>query len=346
MKIAALAFKTPSLEVTNAQLLDRIRDCSSNADPRALDAYCRLVGGALAGQGARARYFRDVASGEKADDVLLATIGACLDDGGVKAREIDLVIYCGVGRGFVEPANAAYLCARMGIACQNFDLAEACMSWVRALHTAWAFLRAGLHSKILVVNGEFNATAQRMRHAFAMKPRERLHHALGALTVGEAATATLLVASDREWTFRFASDPSKFGLCTLPFADFDNFVQPSREIGIEGADNLVSFGAELFASGREMLLDLVRANPDVIARCALLVPHAATATMYDEAASVLGLEGKLYNGVFPRFGNLVSASVPAGLYHAVREGRLRRGDRVAFCPVSAGMSAALADTVY
>ena len=38
-----------------------------------------------------------------------------------------------------------------------------------------------------------------------------------------------------------------------------------------------------------------------------------------------------------RLGNLVSASMPAAMVLAEADGRLRRGDRVALVPASAGM---------
>jgi 3-oxoacyl-[acyl-carrier-protein] synthase III len=46
---------------------------------------------------------------------------------------------------------------------------------------------------------------------------------------------------------------------------------------------------------------------------------------------------KMYAKVFPAYGNLVSASIPAAMDMAMGEGRLRRGHKVVLCPASAGM---------
>jgi 3-oxoacyl-[acyl-carrier-protein] synthase III len=45
----------------------------------------------------------------------------------------------------------------------------------------------------------------------------------------------------------------------------------------------------------------------------------------------------MFANVFPTYGNIVSASIPMGMHMAMAEGRLRRGNKVVFCPASAGM---------
>jgi acyl-CoA:acyl-CoA alkyltransferase len=55
---------------------------------------------------------------------------------------------------------------------------------------------------------------------------------------------------------------------------------------------------------------------------------------------------RLYNKIFSRYGNLVSASSPAAMSMALEEGALTRGSRVVLCPASAGMSFALVDFVF
>ena len=50
--------------------------------------------------------------------------------------------------------------------------------------------------------------------------------------------------------------------------------------------------------------------------------------------------------VYPQYGNLISASLPAGLATAIDAGHVRRGDRVAICGASAGMSFAVGAFEY
>ncbi|MEP6534971.1 MAG: 3-oxoacyl-[acyl-carrier-protein] synthase III C-terminal domain-containing protein, partial [Bryobacteraceae bacterium] len=75
-------------------------------------------------------------------------------------------------------------------------------------------------------------------------------------------------------------------------------------------------------------------------------PHAASSEMCRLADQRLGLNGRVFSDVFPRYGNLVSASIPAALNMALSDGRLLRGQRVVLCPVSAGMSQALVEFTF
>jgi 3-oxoacyl-[acyl-carrier-protein] synthase III len=68
-----------------------------------------------------------------------------------------------------------------------------------------------------------------------------------------------------------------------------------------------------------------------------IFPHGATRRSWDQGASWLGVRHLMYH-TYPRYGNLISASIPAGLATAIDAGTLRRGDRVAICGASAGMS--------
>jgi 3-oxoacyl-[acyl-carrier-protein] synthase III len=55
---------------------------------------------------------------------------------------------------------------------------------------------------------------------------------------------------------------------------------------------------------------------------------------------------KIYLQVYPRFGNLVSASIPVGLCLAESEGELHRGDAIAFIPASAGIVTSVVQLTY
>lgn len=69
----------------------------------------------------------------------------------------------------------------------------------------------------------------------------------------------------------------------------------------------------------------------------MVFPHASSKRDRDDGADVLGIRDRLFH-IYPGYGNVVSASVPAGLALALEGGRIRRGDRLATWVGSAGMS--------
>lgn len=66
-------------------------------------------------------------------------------------------------------------------------------------------------------------------------------------------------------------------------------------------------------------------------------PRGASDAAYLRAARDICLPSdKMYAKVFPNYGNIVSASIPAGMDMALKEGRLKCGHGVVMCPASRG----------
>ena len=348
MTLRATSLKTPGTLVSNDALLELIRDANGDLPPDEVETYCRRVASLLAKSGAHCRRLRDRAGGETALSFMIAAVREALDKASLRPADLGLLIFCGVGRGFVEPSNAAFLCQALDLACDFFDVSDACMSWVRALQIADSLLSTGVHEHIMIVNGEFTAFEFGLPGVLKVRSREELNYTFPALTIGEAATATVVSRSPARWRFRFRTDAQKADLCTVPLPGYRDFCLSPGRIGLNGPLQLVSFGADLTSGALEALLAFVgdTFTEDEIAAFDLWFPHAASASLCDTAAKRLGLGGKLYSAVFPKYGNLISASVPAAVSTALDEGVLQRGSRIVFCPASAGLSLALVDGVF
>ncbi len=346
MIIRSLSLRTPSLRVTNDDVLAAISEANPNVSPRDVQRYCRTLASLLRRAGAQTRFYRDRAKGETALSLILDAATRAIDDSGIAPSDIDALIFCGVARGFLEPATAAFVSGALGLACDAFDVSEACMSWVRALHIAYNFLAAGTYSTVLIVNGEFTVFEHGLPEVCVIKSPEQLRYTFAAFTIGEAASATVVGASPRRWHFRFRSDPSLVDLCTLPIPGYEGFATPSNRLGLNGLHQLVSFSQELSSTAAAEMMRFVKETYSAPQRFDLWFPHAASASLCNAVARRLGLGDRVYSKVFAAYGNLISASIPAALAMAIEEGRLRRGDRIVLCPASAGMSLALVDGEY
>ncbi len=338
MRIASIALKHPSRLITNDGIVALLEECSNGVEPRVLRKYQRLVRGLLKRTGSVTRYVRDEQHGERASDLVEQAMLQALEQASVAPADIDLLIYCGVGKGFLEPANAYFYARAVGLTCSCFDIADACMSWMRALDVAYRFLRAGTLRTAMIINGEFNYKEHGYPENFKVKGIEQLEYTFPTYTIGEAATATIVTASDAEWCFDYHSVPELCGLCNIPLAGYEDFVEASERIALNGVNNFVAYGHELFARAEQYLLPLVRRAVGDLNVPDIYFPHAASSVAYLRAGRAAGIRpGKVYSEVFPRLGNLVSASIPAAMVLAEAEGRLKRGDRVVLVPASAGM---------
>jgi 3-oxoacyl-[acyl-carrier-protein] synthase III len=296
-----------------------------------------VVRGLFKAAGSQVRYMRDIDKNEKASQFIFGAIEEALSRAELSKDEIDLMIYCGVGKGFLEPANAYFYAQKMGMGCSCFDIVDACMSWIRALEISYEFLKSGRYRHIMVVNGEFNS-----HHGypdnFKVKDLRQVEYTFPTYTIGEAASATILSPSGQEWQFAFKSLPELADLCTIPLDGYDNFVEPSKRLGRNGLYNFVSYGREMFDAARRYLAPVVKQLVGDLNDPDIYFPHAASDAAYLAAAEDHSLPlDKMFAKVFPQYGNLVSASIPVAMHMAIDEGALKRGDKVVFCPASAGM---------
>lgn len=347
MKILALSAQLPSLRVGNDDILDGIVAHNADQPPERIARYRREVAYLLGKTGSQTRYLRDRAAGETALGLARRAVDDALTQAVLARDEIDLLIYCGVGRGFLEPANAYFFADAMGLACPCFDVLDACMSWVRALEIASKYLAGGGYRHILIVNAECNAYECGYPDILRIPAPDALNHAFAAFTIGEAATATVVSQSDTAWSFRFRALPQWAGLCAIPLPGHRDFCAPDATPLTEGAHRFVSFGTRLFEVAVGGLGELIAESVPDLTEPDIWFPHSAAAGPYPRVAATWGIDpAKVYLDSFREYGNLVSASIPAALHHAAAQGRLKRGDRVVLCPASAGMALAVVQFTF
>lgn len=346
MIIRSIALRTPSRCVTNQDIIQQIREHNGDTPPGELSDYCQVITKLLKKSGAHTRYYRDKQRGERAFDLLMGAVHSAISNAGLTKSEIDLIIYCGVGRGFLEPANAAFVAHAVGLSCDTFDVSEACMSWVRSLQIAYNLLAMQSYRTILIVNAEFNAYEHGIPNIFAICSESKLKYSFAALTVGEAATATVLSCSPTKWKFRFRSAPELASLCNLPLPGFEEFCAPDTRLGLNGSNQLVSFGAELSKAAVRRMIAFVNEIYPNMNGIDLWLPHTASEANFRSIARKFGIGEKLYTKVFRRYGNLISASIPAAMVMAEQDGMLRRGSRIVLCPATAGMAFGLVEGEY
>ena len=346
VRIAAVRHALPSLRLTNDDVVGLVRAHNAALGSERLDAVEEAIRRFLASAGTVVRYFVDPGTGEKAIDLALDAGRRALAQGALAPENVDFVIYCGVGRGWVEPAMANVIQSELGLVNANvFDVLDACGSWLKALHIAHTFLSAGTYRAGLIVNCEAG-----FRHLadLSVQGVEDLEHKAAALTVGEAATATVVLASEPadEAYFRFRTEGRHHGLCMVPLASHADFeVQAPDPRKVPG--KFFSLSSELIGTGVRMIIETYQADPVLRAGTYdLIFGHAASRRASELLLRRLRLPLDRYVGTHERFGNTVSASIPLGMSVAWDEERLRRGARVLIVVGSAGLSVGFATFRY
>lgn len=260
-----------------------------------------------------------------------------LEAAGTTPEELDLILCTTVTGDFLFPSTACMIQGALGA--HNafaYDIAAACTGAVYALDQARLYLASGEVKTILLVS------AETLTQATDYTDRG------SCILFGDGAGAAVVKAGDGLFGASLHSDPS--GACHL-YAK-----KPRQELPF--ARKPVPFEEELFPilkeggtvmNGREVYKFATRAMPKAVrGACAkvgitvddldLLLPHQANLRIIETAVKALGIaEEKVYNNIH-KYGNTSSATVMTCLDECVRQGRLRRGDKLCLVGFGAGLT--------
>jgi 3-oxoacyl-[acyl-carrier-protein] synthase III len=343
IRFTGLAHVLPSRQVTNEEVLDRVRERSAPfLSERELDELTTATSAALRSAGTQVRYHR--AEGERAYELCLRAGADALASSGLQPGDIDLLIYVGVGRGFLEPATANVFQDLLGLENATcFDILDACASWIRAVDIARSMLRGGRYRNAMILNAEFMG---RDAHRYELKAVSEFAHWFPGVTIGEAATATVLTASDVDDSFEasFRNWGSKRGLCLLPLPNLAEYLgQPAYQDHEPRPLEFTSFGGPLLLFGAAKLAGHYNQSPAFNqARYDCIFGHAASNAMCENVAALCSIDLARFHFTHHLYGNTVSASVPLAMSLARASGSLRDGASVLILVASAGVSTALA----
>ncbi len=272
---------------------------------------------------------RIAAGSETTADMAAAASRAALEDAGIAAQDIDLVILATLTPDLPMPATACLVQQRLGIpataAC--FDLNAACTGFLYALDTAWAMLSSGRYRHALVIG------AEKLSTMIDWKDRSTcvlFGDGAGAAVLGPAREpqseiigsrlATLPLPPDLLWVPGGGTSPA-------------NLDDP-RVIRMKGKEVFKVAVRAMEDIARE-ILEQHRIPADHIA---CVIPHQANLRIIEAIAHHLKLPLDRFYLNIDRYGNTSAASVPLALHEARQAGRIKPGDLVLLVAFGAGLT--------
>lgn len=272
--------------------------------------------------GIRSRYI----AGDGETTASLATDAArkALEDAGIPASEIDLIVLATATPDQTFPSSATKVQAALGINdCIAFDVHAVCTGFLYAVSVADAMLRAGSARTALVIGAE---TFSRILDWDDRTTCVLFGDGAGALVLraedGERGIlATKLHADGRHNDLLFVDGgPSTTGTV-------GKLRMRGREVFRHAVVNLAEVMGEVLGA-----TDLTAADVDWV------VPHQANARILDATAKKLGLPSDKVVVTVDRHANTSAASVPLALDAAVKDGRIKRGDIVVLEAMGGGFT--------
>ena len=269
--------------------------------------------------------------GEETSDMGVNAARRALEDAGVKAAEIDLLVVATVTPDMSMPSAACLIQHKLGVpsAAACFDLNAACSGFIYALDTACAMLGSGRYKKALVIGVE------KLSAVVDWKDRTTcvlFGDGAGAVVIGgketsdarEGITYTSLHADGSGAMDLYLKI---FDISRLPYVWYD---------AMDPAENLPRFpqmhGKKVFLHAvRAMVLSTNTALGDTGLAWRDIdwyVPHQANLRINEAVAEYADIpRDKVLNSIM-WYGNTTAATVPLTIDHWRKQGKVKKGDRI------------------
>jgi len=269
--------------------------------------------------GIRQRYI--AGEGETTSTLAIAAARAALEDAGVEASSIGLIVLATATPDNTFPATATKVQAALG--CNGgvaFDVAAVCSGFLYALATADSLLRTGMARRALVIGAE---TFSRI-----LDWEDRTTCVL----FGDGAGAVVLEAPDTD----AAGNPLAAGIISTRLhadgAHHDLLYVDGGPSSTQTTGHVRMKGREVFRHAvvnLSSVLEEVLEDANVAAsQIDWVVPHQANARILDATAKKLGIAPDKVVVTVQDHANTSAASVPLALDTARRDGRIKAGDLV------------------
>jgi 3-oxoacyl-[acyl-carrier-protein] synthase-3 len=260
-------------------------------------------------------------------------LGRALDDAGMPASELDLIIVATVTAEMTCPSVACRVSEVLGAAPAGaFDLVAACCGFVYALNLAETLVRSGRNRAVGVVGCDAMTTVCDFSERTV------------SILFGDAAGAVVLTRDD---------DPGVGCLYQTNQADgamWQSLYMPRRnqEVPDSHRDNPIKMGC-LRMNGREIykfavskfrnvIEEALNATGLTVDQISQFVCHQSNVRIIDAAKLKLGLpDDKVFINI-GQYGNSSAGSVGLCLDQLWRAGKIKRGDHVLFVAFGGGLT--------
>jgi 3-oxoacyl-[acyl-carrier-protein] synthase-3 len=275
---------------------------------------------------------RRVAGPEEAlSDLCLPACRDALEQAGVGASDIDLIIVATVTPDMLFPSTAAILADQLGAPdAAAYDLSAGCTGFMYALAQAYGMLAAGLASRALVVGGD------------TLSKIVDWHDRTTCVLFGDGAGAVVLdrVREGGFLGFELGADGSGGPQLFLPAGgsreptSADTFAEGRHFVQMNGRE-VFKFATRVLVSSAEKVLSECGLTVDDVD---VYVPHQANVRIIDHATKKLGIPAERVVVNVDRYGNTSSGSIPLALADAAADGRLKQGSTVLMTGMGAGLT--------
>ncbi|MGZ3521932.1 MAG: beta-ketoacyl-ACP synthase 3 [Vulcanimicrobiaceae bacterium] len=247
----------------------------------------------------------------------------------VDLREVDYVIVASTTPDYVYPSVAAQLQDHFKIPNTGaIDISAACAGFGYALNLAGGLIATAQASRVLIVAAE------------TLSRRADYTDRATCVLFGDGAAAALVTRSDTPMLFGMsASSDGSAGVAlyrTATRPDINGTVDPSGLLRQDGR-YVYRWVMENVPAAVERVLERAQLSLDDID---WFVPHSANLRMIEALCGRIGFPMERTLTSIEDYGNTSAVSIPLALFPAIRNGRVKPGDRILLMGFGGGLVSA------
>lgn len=275
---------------------------------------------------------RIAAEGEYTSDLAAKAAKAALENAGLTAEEIDLIIVATVTPDMFFPSTACFVQTKIGAknaAC--FDVSAACAGFLYALEIAQQFITSHTYDTILVIG------AEKLSSIVDWQDRNT------CVLFGDGAGAAILQHRSGGHGVISTYMASDGGLSDILYIPGGGSRFPINKDNADQRLNCIKMnGKETYKHAVTSMLDAAQkalAESNLKAEnLACIIPHQANLRIIEAIAHRLNLPLDRFMVNLDRYGNTSAAAVAIALDEANRTGRMKVGDYVLLVVFGGGLT--------
>jgi len=265
----------------------------------------------------------------------LATNAAkkALEQSGIPAEDIQLIIVATISPDTITPATACYVQHNLGAnKAIAFDISAACSGFLYALKLAKRMISDGAFENALIIG------AEKLSSFVNWEDRNT------CVLFGDGAGAAVLRRSKegegRILATEMGTDGKHTGILNIPGGGSacpttpENAAEKLASLNMSGRE-VFKLAVNAMKKASEAVIERANLTADDIK---LVIPHQANLRIIDAIADRLTIPNEKVFVNLHKYGNTSAAAVAIALDEAHREGRFERGDKIILVVFGAGLT--------
>jgi 3-oxoacyl-[acyl-carrier-protein] synthase-3 len=272
-----------------------------------------------------------VERGTPTSELAAQAVADLLQNRGIEAAEIDLIIVATVTPDMLFPATACIVQNKVRASrAWGFDLSAACSGFLYAVTVGAQFIESGAHKKVVIVGADV------MSSIIDFEDRKT------CILFGDAAGALLLepAANEDEGILDYLHEIDGSGGQFLYMPGGGSLNPPSHETVEKRMHYVHQEGQQVFKYAVRKMGEVSRAilerNGYAGKDVDLFIAHQANLRIINATSEKLGLDERKVVKNINKYGNTTAATIPLAIGDAIDDGRLKKGSLVLFAAVGAG----------